>query len=122
MILDTNIIIDYLRDKAAAVTWFEGLKTKPAISVITISELRAGVRKEEEEALNEFLRGVEIFPISQEIANKAGEYLNKYQKSHGVRLGDALIAATAEIKRKKLVTLNKKHFPMLEDILVPYSI
>jgi len=35
-------------------------------------------------------------------------------------LADALIAATADVKQATLVTLNKKHFPMLQDISVPY--
>jgi predicted nucleic acid-binding protein len=32
---------------------------------------------------------------------------------------DALIAATAEQENARLVTLNRKHFPMLSDVLVP---
>lgn len=35
-------------------------------------------------------------------------------------LADALIAATAEFHGAWLVTLNVKHFPMLDDVMVPY--
>ena len=45
----------------------------------------------------------------------------EYGKSHGVGLADALIAATAEVVGAQLVTLNKKHFPMLDDVYVPYT-
>ena len=33
---------------------------------------------------------------------------------------DALIAASAEMSGCTLATLNEKHFPMLETVLVPY--
>jgi predicted nucleic acid-binding protein len=36
-------------------------------------------------------------------------------------LADALIAATAEADGARLATLNIKHFPMLPDVLVPYT-
>jgi predicted nucleic acid-binding protein len=34
---------------------------------------------------------------------------------------DALIAATARIHGARLVTRNTRHFPMLDDLLVPYQ-
>jgi predicted nucleic acid-binding protein len=37
-----------------------------------------------------------------------------------VGLADALIAATATQRQVPLVTLNRKHFPMLQDVIVPY--
>jgi predicted nucleic acid-binding protein len=33
----------------------------------------------------------------------------------------ALIAATAEARQARLVTLNQKHFPMLADVIIPYQ-
>jgi predicted nucleic acid-binding protein len=45
----------------------------------------------------------------------------RYGKSHGVGLVDALIAATAKLHGYRLVTLNKKHFPMLDNVLIPYQ-
>jgi len=42
----------------------------------------------------------------------AGRYVNRYGKSHGVEVMDALIAATAKVNRLPLWTLNKKHYPM----------
>jgi predicted nucleic acid-binding protein len=44
-----------------------------------------------------------------------------YGKSHGVGLADALIAASAEMRGAVLVTLNRKHFPMLPTVIVPYQ-
>jgi predicted nucleic acid-binding protein len=33
---------------------------------------------------------------------------------------DAMLAATAQRERACLATINRRHFPMLEDLLVPY--
>jgi predicted nucleic acid-binding protein len=35
-------------------------------------------------------------------------------------LADALIAATATVQQATLITLNKRHFPMIRNIQVPY--
>jgi predicted nucleic acid-binding protein len=35
---------------------------------------------------------------------------------------DALIAATAKLHGVRLVTRNVRHFPMLDDVLVPYRL
>ena len=53
-------------------------------------------------------------PVDAEIGRKAGEYLRLYRRSHGVELGDALIAATASAHGLKLWTRNRKHYPMRE--------
>lgn len=62
-----------------------------------------------------------MIEISGEIAEKGGFYRRDFGPSHGVDLNDAIIAATAEVEAKSLVTLNRKHFPMLKNILVPYQ-
>jgi predicted nucleic acid-binding protein len=59
--------------------------------------------------------------VDEAIAVKGGLYRRDYSKSHNTGLADALIAATAEIKNAELVTLNKKHFPMLSNVIVPYQ-
>ena len=43
-----------------------------------------------------------------------------YGKSHNTGLADAIIAASAEIRQAHLVTFNRKHFPMLTNLIVPY--
>jgi predicted nucleic acid-binding protein len=42
-----------------------------------------------------------------------------YAGSDNTGLADSLIAETAEQVRAQLVTLNRKHFPMLPDAQVP---
>lgn len=121
IIIDTDIIIDYLRGQKAAITYLEGLKNPIALSVITVAELYAGVKgKKESDALDEFTSAFEIIPVTAEIAVSGGNIRNKYGKSHGVNLADALIASTVVLSKSTLATLNKKHYPMLAKLICPY--
>jgi len=121
LLFDTDVIIDYLRDQTDAVQYLENRPEILLISSIAVAELYSGLRDQSErEALETFLKAFEVVPINQEIAIKGGTYRRDYYKSHGTGFADALIAATADIRQAKLVTLNDKHFPMLKDIITPY--
>jgi hypothetical protein len=117
LLIDTDVLIDYLRGQAKAVSYLEGLTESLLVSV-----LYAGVREGAERAkLDDFIRAFEIVPISRAVAVRGGLYRRDYMKSHNVGLADALIAATVELRQSTLVTLNSKHFPMLTNVIVPYQ-
>jgi predicted nucleic acid-binding protein len=121
LLIDTDVLIDYLRGQSESVQYLENLTDFLLVSAITIAELYAGVREgKERKALDEFVRVFEVVPVSYEIAVKGGLYRRDYFKSHNVGLADAIIAATSEIKNASLVTLNQKHFSMLVNVIVPY--
>lgn len=61
-----------------------------------------------------------VYDMTSRIAERGGYFKRDCQPSHGTGLADALIAATADVQHARLVTLNVKHFPMLEDGMVPY--
>ncbi|MBE9077286.1 PIN domain-containing protein [Romeria aff. gracilis LEGE 07310] len=53
LLLDTDVIIDYLRGQTDAVAYLEGLTNPLLISAVTVAELYVGVREgEEREALD----------------------------------------------------------------------
>ena len=54
---------------------------------------------------------------------EAGRALYRHPSSisHGTSLADAIIASSAESCRAVLVPLNRRHFPMVRGIKVPYS-
>ena len=58
--------------------------------------------------------------VDAAIARRGGSLRRTFRQSHGTGLLDALIAATAEAHGARLVTRNLRHFPMLDDVLVPY--
>ncbi len=121
LLLDTDILIDYLRNRPEAVTYLDSLDEDLEISVITAAELYAGVREGAERAkLDTFLLAFVVIPLDSAIAVRGGLLRRDYGKSHGMGLADALIAATALVRQVQLVSLNRKHFPMLPDIRTPY--
>jgi predicted nucleic acid-binding protein len=121
-LLDTCVLIDYLRDREPAVHAIRHLAARPSVSVVTMAELYAGIRNERERDRIEALPAVlAICDVDLEIARLAGSYLLQYRRSHGVGMPDALIAATARVHGARLVTRNTRHFPMLDDLLMPYQ-
>ncbi len=59
-------------------------------------------------------------PTRGSMSSQAAVYRRGYGPSHGTGLADALIAATTSESGAKLVSFNRRHFPMVE-ITVPYE-
>jgi predicted nucleic acid-binding protein len=122
LLLDPDVLIDYSRKMEQAVAYLRGLSSRPVVSAVTVAEMYAGVRDgEERDNLDRFISESDVVAVDPQIAERGGLILRQYYKSHGTGCADAIIAATAEIERATLVTLNRKHFPMLPDVLVPYQ-
>lgn len=122
LLIDTDVLIDYLRGGQSAVSYLEGLSETLLVSAVTVAELFAGVREgKERDTLGVFLEAFEVIPVDREIAEKGGLFRRDYGRTHGTGLADALIAATADMAAVELVTLNRKHFPMLASVIVPYA-
>jgi predicted nucleic acid-binding protein len=123
LLLDTNVLIDLLRRRTDAINYLQGLRDLPFTSPVVLGELYAGVRDGPERLhLDQLVRsGVRVVSLTREMGISGGLFVRQYAKSHSVGLADALIAATAQQIGATLVTLNSKHFPMLNDILVPYA-
>lgn len=121
LLLDTDVLIDYLRGQAKAVAFLRKTRRRLLVSALTVAELHVGVREgAERKVLDDFLALMEVVAVTPEIARLGGLWRRDYGKSHGTGLIDALIAASAELGGSTLATLNEKHFPMLEAVLVPY--
>ena len=120
-LLDTCIVIDYLRQKHQAVSYIHALSAVPRLSSITVMELYAGIRgQREQRRIEAMINHTLVLDITHGIGVKAGDYLKKYRASHGAGAIDALIAATAEAHGLDLATLNLKHFPMFKNLERPY--
>src|SRR5262245_44416855 len=121
-LVDTDVLVDYLRGVEQAVKFLQkAMKSSLcALSTITIAELYVGVREGKERViLDQFIQEFHVVVIDEHIAQQGGLYRRDFGKNHGVGLADALIAATAHMLDAKLVTLNKKHYPMCKNVHVP---
>lgn len=115
VLLDSDVIIEWLRGHPPYVQQILELIERQAQlfwTPVSIAEILAGSRKGEDAALANLFLLLETLPITTDIGRKAGHYLMAYAKSHGVELGDALIAACALSEDLPLWTLNKKHYPL----------
>lgn len=122
LVVDTDVLIDYLQGRPQAVAFLEETEQPLAASVITVAELYVGVRDgEERRRLDAFVAAFDVLGLDRQAAVVAGLWRRQYGPSHGMGLADALIAATVEAAGATLVTLNRRHFPMLAQVLVPYS-
>lgn len=122
LLIDTDVLIEYLRGRKKAIEYLEDLQADLNISVISVAELFAGVEGgEEEAALRQFLLAFTVLPVSETVALTGGLYRQQYKPNHSTGLADALIAATAEEHGSSLVTFNRRHFPMVSQVIVPYD-
>lgn len=121
VLVDTNVLIDYLRDIPQAVKYLETSPGHMSISALTVAELHAGARDDgERQRLRKFTAAFDVIPADSRICEMGGDFRAKYAPSHGVDLIDGVIAATAVVRELTFVTLNKKHFPMPGNVVTPY--
>jgi predicted nucleic acid-binding protein len=121
-LVDSDVFIDYLKGFDLACDLIETHIHRVCLSVITIAEIRAGIKgKEEEQALDQFLSAIFIYDVTRTIAEMGGDWVRQFSRSHSVEVPDALIAATVAAHNLELKTLNTKHYPMFKDLGPAYT-
>lgn len=122
ILVDTSVVVDYLRARPEAVSYVEGLIDQPIlVSAMTVAELYQGVREGGERShLGALLSSWRVVSLSFALAERAGLIARQYRPTHGTGIADAIVAATALDGGHTLATRNLKHFPMLTDVEVPY--
>lgn len=125
-LIDTCILIDHLRGYVPARDWLVssvvGTPDDVFISVITLTELLAGVTPRQEKPLRQLVSLMKCLGIDESIGRTTGEYLRKRRPGRGLDVPDTLIAATAKQYGLSLATLNRRRFPMDDlSIVIPYN-
>ena len=112
MLVDTDVLIWLLRGRESAreaITAGDSVE----VSVVTYMELVQGVRSKEELRLLRLTirrNAWRILPLTEDIGQRATVYLENYALSDGMRLADALIAASAVESGAVLLTGNERHY------------
>lgn len=122
LLLDTNIIIDYLRGYRPARTFLEKLSGTGGlmISVVTSMELYAGKSMDDpivQTKVDDLLAHFTIIPLTPMLAGRAGELL-RHHRTRGLSPLEAIIAVTALDSGASLITRNIKHYQAVEGLLV----
>jgi predicted nucleic acid-binding protein len=118
LLLDTSVLIDVLNGKHGRDLLLERLLTEGhllACCSVNVTEVFAGVRPKEQARTEAFLRSLEFFEITWEIARQAGLLKREWaRKGVTLSVSDVTIAALAITRDLALLTDNVRHYPMRE--------
>ena len=122
-LLDTNVIIGVLKSHPEAIQLVTdcGFELRDlAASQITRMEMLSfpGLKKNEEDAINAFLKELKVINLNFEIEKEAINIRRKL----GIKLPDAIIAATAKTNNAVLITLDKSLKKAFDKIGLKYSV
>lgn len=120
MLVDTDVLIWHLRGYPQATRRLDRLPNL-TISAITWLELLQGMRSRDEmQAVQKSLtqRHATRLPLTPAITDRAVALMEALALSHGLQLGDALIAATALEHGLSVLTANAKHFGAVNGLQV----
>jgi predicted nucleic acid-binding protein len=119
ILCDTSVIIEALKKNPIAILQAIekiGLE-RIAVSVVTVMELYYGaLNKAELKKIKRHLSSIRIFQIEEEISIMASDLIERYAKSHGLQIPDALIAATSINRDLQLYTGNTNDFIYIKNI------
>ena len=117
-LIDTDVLIAHLRGGSGTQLRAERIE-ESVICYFSVGELLQGARnKREQRVLQSFLREFSIDWGSEAIHRKAVDLLVRYAPGSGLHMSDAIIAATAQVRKLQVVTANDKHFRAIKEIAV----
>jgi predicted nucleic acid-binding protein len=121
VVLDSSIVIDWLRGIPASLAYLAQLQSPPICSEVTRVEVIRGLRSEERARTERAFGEIAWIPVDESIARHAGELGRRWRRSHpGIGTPDLIIAATAERLGFDVATRNVRHFPMFRGLRAPY--
>lgn len=113
VVVDTDIVIDYLRQPRKT-TLFKKLTqdktlkvTLPAVCLTELYIGKSSAKPKEELSLKRAVSKTKLVPADKDISKRAGILIRNYSNLY---LADALVAATSLEERAPLCTFNKAHF------------
>jgi predicted nucleic acid-binding protein len=119
IIVDANVLIRYLGKEIRATKVLEKLIVEGKrifIPTIVIAEMLSYLKltNEERMIIKGFVSNFEIIPLDFSIAEIGGMLRSKYK----MKLGDAIIAATAIYYNSPLLTFNVRDFKKIKELKI----
>jgi toxin FitB len=120
MLLDTNIVIYACKPDGA---WLGPWTAHPDAAITSITRIEAlgfaGISPEEEASILGFINASPIYPLDDEVIQQA----IRLRQQKKMKLGDAIIAATAIAYNIPLVTRNEDDFKHISglDLRNPFA-
>jgi hypothetical protein len=118
VLFDTDVLIWLFRGNSQSAEVVEA-ELERQISIITYMELIQGAKnKQEARTIRSFLKeyGFELLALTENIGHRAAIYIDEYSLVSGLRMADALVAATALENRTALCSGDYGHYKALKDI------
>ncbi len=125
VLVDTDVLVDFTRGHQIAAETLEihGAVAALHVSAVSAMELLCGcANKTEQRKVERLLSRFHVEELGADVGLRARELLRVYSLSHGLRIPDALIAATALENKWRLLTGNVKDFKFIESVrVIPYT-
>ncbi|MCL6642380.1 MAG: type II toxin-antitoxin system VapC family toxin [Candidatus Bipolaricaulota bacterium] len=114
VIFDTDVLVHYARGERRAADFIRSVPySLRKISVVVYMELLQGARDQRE--MNILRRDIhrnfsEVLAVHEAISHQATRLMERHALPHGLRVADALIAATALVHGFDLATADERHY------------
>jgi predicted nucleic acid-binding protein len=117
ILLDTNVLIEILKNNQKTIIKVQSFDAILAISSINVMELYYGaLNKVELNKLEKFVSMFQIIQLNESISTHATKLIKIYAKSHNLDIPDSLIASSALVNKCRLFTYNIKDFKYIKNI------
>jgi predicted nucleic acid-binding protein len=118
LLLDTTVIIDFLRGREGArrrLTEAVAAGDAAYTCAVNVEETVRGLRKGEEAQAHELFGGLRIAPLGEPEGRRAGEWRREFaRRGRTLTQSDCLVGAAALAVGARLATGNPKDFPFRE--------
>jgi predicted nucleic acid-binding protein len=120
MTFDSDVLIWFSRGDPEATGLIRATSDRSASIVVLMEVLQGARSKREMRVIKESLSDLRfrIIPLSESIGHTAASLIEEHAHSSGLRIEDALIAATAIEAGEVLATANTRHFAPIRGLAV----
>lgn len=122
LLIDTDIVIDYLKGIKPAQELFRSAEIILYCSILSKKELlsKPGLNSSERKKIIRLLKRIKVLEIDEDILSKYTLLVNCYGENEDF-FADYIIAATAWAKKLPLLTRNVSHFKKIKEIVLAPS-